>query len=412
MRRRWARGAVRVLATALLAVGARGLWVATLAPSPDSEGWDRRTVAGLRFLDGAPGTLEARADRMQTLFPEGRLFTLALTGLTWANLADRGAVPADEARRHVRRALALAEAEATRRAFGPAGGLPRGTFYEAWTTHLRLAAAPGTAAERDSLAAGCRRLDRALGGPALFPDSYPGAAWPADAVVGAAALHRCAALDPGYAGAAQAWLDRVRQRVDPATGLVPHAAGSAGARGSSTALMVPFLAQIDPDFAAGQYLRLRRQFGTRLAAAPVVREYPHGTGGPGDVDSGPVVWGVSAPASVVGIAAARAVGDAETAEGLRATVEMLGLPLQVSGRRRYAGGQLPVGDAFLAWASSVPLAEPPAAGSPSVPPLVWRGGWTGASVLVVALGLIGLVWSGRGGGSSRARASTSGQRSR
>ena len=51
------------------------------------------------------------------------------------------------------------------------------------------------------------------------------------------------------------------------------------------------------------------------------------------------------------------MGDAETAEALRATVEAAGLPLQWRGERSYALGRLPVGDAFLAWASSLPLAE-------------------------------------------------------
>ena len=378
------RRRLAALAGALcLALGARVLWVAAFPPVAGPGG--ERTLAQLRFLSHDAATLERHADAMQALFPEGRLFTVALTGLAWANLRDHAPVVARaEADRRVLDAVRLAEAEETRRTFGPAGGLPHGVFYDAWTTHLLLAA-PQAAGVRDSLAARCQRLEAALGDGA-WVDSYPGQAWPADAVVGAAALHGCGRLDSAHAETARQWLGRVRRRLDPETGLIPHAAGGLGARGSSSALMVPFLAQIDPGFARDQHRQSRRHFGTRLLAAfPAVREYRHGASGRGDVDSGPVVLGVSAPASVVGVAAARATGGGE-AQALQATAELFGLPVQWGGRRRYALGQLPVGDAFLAWASSVPM-EPV-----REPPVDWRGRWAALGLLLAASGVAAVRW--------------------
>ena len=399
--RRWAALAVGVV---LVAVGARTLWLAAAAPR-STWAWDERTLAQLRFLSDTPETLDAHAEAMQGPFPEGRLFTLALTGLAWDALADRGTVLRSEANHHVYDALVLAEGPDTRRTFGPAGGLPHGMFYDAWTTHLLLAAPDPAAAWRDSLAVRCQRLDGALGGDALWVDSYPGQAWPADAVVGAAALHGCGRLDPAYAETARQWLGRVRKRLDPETGLIPHAAGASGARGSSTALMVPFLVTIDRRFALDQHRRFERQFGTRLLGVfPARREYPRGTVGQGDVDSGPVVLGVSAPASVVGIAAARSVGAEGQAQALRATVEGLGLPAEWRGERRYALARLPVGDAFLAWASSVPM------GPVRKRPDGWQWLWAALSLGALAAG--GLAVRYGWGGSSRARASISGQRPR
>lgn len=382
----------------VLFLGVRGVWIAAAGPGPAGRTWDDRTAAQLRFLSatevGIDGEivdrLPDRADAMQRLFPEGRLYTLALTGLAWHHLAERRVVDPVTARDEVGLILSFATDEATTRTFGLASGLPHGMFYEAWTTQLRLAAARDVGATDDDLAASCRRLDAALGGPALFPESYPGQAWPADAVVGASALAQCGAVDPVHAQTARRWLARVRERLDPETGLIPHEAVRPDARGSSTALMIPFLADIDLAFARDQYQRFDAHFGTRLlGVAPTVREYPHGQSGQGDIDSGPVVWGVSAPASVVGIAAARAVGDADAAQALRATVEAAGLPLDWRGKRSYALGRLPVGDAFLAWASSRPLAEAPETPHP------WRGRWVGASLLLVAIGGWGLRRVGR-----------------
>jgi hypothetical protein len=127
---------------------------------------------------------------------------------------------------------------------------------------------------------------------------------------------------------------------------------------------------------------------------PGVREYPRGRRGRGDVDSGPIILGFSGPSVVVGMAAARAHGDAVSAQRILCLIEVVGLPIEFQGRRFYAAGALPIGDAFLAWARSTP---PPVstggAGGPWEPVLTGR--WAlllhllSASVLV----LVGLpLW--------------------
>ncbi|HEV7591262.1 MAG TPA: hypothetical protein VGO40_24330, partial [Longimicrobium sp.] len=193
--------------------------------------------------------------------------------------------------------------------------------------------------------------------------------------------------------AAEDWLRAALRAADPATGLIPHEAGSPVPRGSSTALMIRFEREIDPAVAAAQYAIFERVFATRFAGVlPAVREYPRGTRGDEDVDSGPVVLGVSAPASVVGIAAARMVGHAAAAADLRASPEVLGVPLQWGGRRSYAFGVLPVGEAFLAWASVVrPWNVPAAAPSSASPFGPWRWVWIVGWGLFLALCLFRLV---------------------
>ena len=81
--------------------------------------------------------------------------------------------------------------------------------------------------------------------------------------------------------------------------------------------------------------------------------------------------GVSASASTVTLAAARAVGDATLAEDLSREAELLGLPISWGGERRYALGALPVGDAFLAWARTRPAAGPLPADPDAQPGRSW-----------------------------------------
>lgn len=183
----------RLLAVIVLIVGLRGLSLLPSTPAPGDPAWDARTVAQLRYLSDG---LETKANAMQRLFPEGRLFTIALTGMAWADIGLRDLPVRAEAVARARQALALAEVEATRETFVPAGGLPHGMFYEAWTARLRasVVALVPEAGERGQLRASCQRIEDAFAAGPLFVDSYPGAAWPADNVVGAAALSACGDL--------------------------------------------------------------------------------------------------------------------------------------------------------------------------------------------------------------------------
>ena len=349
----WALGAL------LVVLGIRLVALSVVDRSPGAT--RDRAVETLRYLSS---DLEAQADAMQRLFPEGRLFTAALTGIAWSNVGLEAEGHAEPALEGARGALAVALAPRSTEPFGPTAGLPFGTFYDAWTTRLqtgvvRLAQTGGRVLESDTSGLGerCARLRSALEDGPLFPDSYPGMAWPADAVVGAAALEGCArTVDPSARAVARAWVSRAVLEADPATGLIPHAVWRPDPRGSSSALMVPFLAEVDPSVGRDQLARALRAYPAwLLGAVPAIREYPRGTDGRGDVDSGPLVFGMSAPASVVMAAASRSSGAPEIGSALLASADLIGWPVTVSGRRRYAAGALPVGDAFVAWSATVPV---------------------------------------------------------
>lgn len=398
--RRRARGPLRLACVLGIVLSLLAMWRVARAPDPSQAEGTRVALAQLAHL--RPG-LEARANAMQDIFPEGRVFTLALYGLAWVDVGrgTQDAALRARALAEARRALALARAPQSRHGYGEAGGLPHGIFYEGWTAHLHAGTLHlgGGAARDTAFRATCDRLDAAFrlgGGP--FLDSYEGMAWPADNAAGAAALRSCGTLlHPRYAETARAWLRAALRHADPATGLLPHDAGRPDPRGESVALMIRFVHEIDPAVAAAQYAGMQRTFGTRFAGLlPAVREFPRGVRGSGDIDSGPVILGVSAPASVVGIAAARMTGHPRAAADLRASPEVLGVPLQWGGRRWYAFGKLPVGDAFLAWSSVVrPWNVAAAPIRNDTPYGGWRLVWFGLWGMILLLSVAGLARSYR-----------------
>ncbi|MFL5538355.1 MAG: hypothetical protein ACJ8J0_05155, partial [Longimicrobiaceae bacterium] len=179
-----------------------------LAPDPSAASGTRTAIAQLDYLEN---DLEARADRMQELFPEGRVFTLTLYGLAWVDIGRGTADPTVRTRAltEARRALALAEAPTSREPFEPASGLPFGVFYEGWTGHLRagILHLAGGAARDTAFLGNCARLDSAFRTRGPFLDTYPDEAWPADNAAGAAVLRSCGTLlDPRYTRTAEAWL--------------------------------------------------------------------------------------------------------------------------------------------------------------------------------------------------------------
>jgi hypothetical protein len=77
-----------------------------------------------------------------------------------------------------------------------------------------------------------------------------------------------------------------------------------------------------------------------------IREYADGYHGVGDIDSGPVIFGVSVAATGFALAPARALGRRESFERIYRTTALFGLPASFGDRRRFCVGG-PFGNALL-----------------------------------------------------------------
>ena len=344
--------------------------------------------------------------RMQMLFPEGFFFSHELYGLAWIELGlrhDEGSELRQRALREARWALGQIDSAEGRGPFEPGMRPSYGIFYAGWSAWLRggilRLQSPGRRDPAD--AAAFVDLCESIGGafassPTPFLAAYPGQAWPCDSAVAVAALRlHDQLLPPRFAAIADRWVVQACDRLDGTTGLLPHRVDVYTgrpvevARGSSQSIIQRFLPEIDAAFAREQYAIFRRTFIGRPLGLPGIREYPQGMSGGGDVDSGPLIFGVSASATVVTIGAAQVHGDAELARPLLQVGEAFGLPIQWSQRKRYALGLMPVGDAFLAWSkTAMPWTTP----LPTVSHAPAVGRWWRLPMHALSLGLILLLW--------------------
>jgi hypothetical protein len=394
----------------LLALNLRFYLPSAAGYGPDRLGPD--VVPQLNFIGAA--LRDGAGQRMQSLFPEGFFFSHALYGLAWVDVGMRQ--PAQDALRaqalaEARWALARLDTPAGRAPFSPALDPPLGVFYVGWSSWLRAGmlllqeASDRPAAEVSRFAADCVALAAAFEhSPTPFLTAYPGQAWPVDSTVAVAALRLCDTQELGlrdrlrparFAPTIERWLRAARERLDPATGLLPHRADPLnglpleGARGSSQSIIARFLSEIDPAWGREQYVLFRQQFVDAPLGVAGVREYPLGSAGSGDVDSGPLLFGISLSASAVTLGAALVQEDRALADPLLHASEGFGLPISWGGAKRYLFGAVPVGDAFLVWSKAARpwIAPPTTSDLPAVARWWWR-----LPAHALSLALLALIW--------------------
>lgn len=204
--------------------------------------------------------------------------------------------------------------------------------YLALALGMLRAVDPSTphAPAHDALIAALSR--RIAAAPAGLIETYPGEAYPPDvaSVVGAIGLHG-AVTGVDHRAVLTPWAATFRARyIDRASGYVIQRATRDGApldapRGSGTAVSAYFVSFADRALAMDLARAVARGTGT-FAGFGGVREYPDGVRGGGDIDSGPVILGVSVSGTAFGFAPLRALRDEGRFTALWRTAYLFGAP--------------------------------------------------------------------------------------
>ncbi len=207
------------------------------------------------------------------------------------------------------------------------------------------------ARQHDALIAAYER--RLLASKTGLIETYPREAYPTDvaAVAAAIAVHG-RATGTRHDAVLALWAKGVREfQIDAKSGLVIQlmdaktGAAHDAPRGSGTGLAAYFAGFADRSIARLLADGLFRHRSTFLGFG-AIREYADGFHGRGDVDSGPVILGVSVAATGFALAPARAFGRTDELTSIYRTVDLFGLPIGFGDQRRFATGG-PIGNALL-----------------------------------------------------------------
>jgi hypothetical protein len=313
------------------------------------------------------------ADEMQNDYPEGFLFMNELYGLSWCEVAKEIDPSMDlykEAHTEIQFAFSEVNSEKGKKVFSKYLPVPYGIFYAGWNNYLlgkKLSIEKSTerdTAELSQFNRQCNEIATVLNNPNTpYPESYEYAAWPSDAMVAVASLALERKIEkPKHADDIAHWINRIKTKLDT-NGLIPHSVAywdgkpEKFAEGNSQCLMLNFLHEIDSVFARQQFQIFKSKFLTTRLGLPAIRQDPEGAEGSGDVDSGPVIFGIGGAASIIGMRTMAIYGDQKTAIGLRNSVDAFGFASTSDGKKKYLFGKFPIADAFIAWSNSAEISK-------------------------------------------------------
>jgi hypothetical protein len=219
---------------------------------------------------------------------------------------------------------------------------------------LREAVAPDAqhaALHRDISDALVRRFERS---PGLLLPTYPGETYPVDNSLAIASLALHERTTHGRESElVRRWTERCRKSfLDPRTGLLYQSMSEDGRtpidrpRGSGTALAAYALAYADPGLSRDLGRAMQRELGGKVLGFSLMREYPRGVSGRGDIDSGPLILGYSISATGFGLGSCRSQGDAACFRRLYATLHLVGAPLETDRTFSFVSGG-PLADAIM-----------------------------------------------------------------
>jgi hypothetical protein len=397
-----------------LCLGIYGTIVLIISPFILKTNWHLWTVSSQSYQGIGPDVIPqltnikqrlqaGEGDRMQQLFPEGWFFSHIIYGYSWVNVGLTDTTQRSRAIEEVEWTLAQADSPKGIGPFSRDTQVPRGVFYLAWTNRLLGGLLKlQSPEERSRLNIDRFQAQSALlaaayeKSPRLTLEAYPGMAWPCDQVVAMSSLALHDELfGHHYRPLIQRWVSHIQQNLDPKTQLIPHKVDAENgsieiaARSSSQVYLLPFLMELDREFARQQYQQFRRQFVVPTLGLIPLREYPIGVPGKGDVDTGPLIFGLSATSNITSLAVAKAYDDRALFDSGLLITETLGLPWQWSGQKSYGLGQLIVIDDFLVWGKTlVPWTQQAPMVAPDRRPSLHRGVW-----LLGSIGLLLILWT-------------------
>ncbi len=198
-------------------------------------------------------------------------------------------------------------------------------------------------------------VERMRESPLHCSESYPNECWMFCNAAALVAARMAEVLDGADHGeATDGWLTSVKRDLrHEQTGLLVSAftwdgTPTHGPEGSTIWFVIQCLRVLDPDFAADQYARARRELGRNILGFGFASEWPKSWIGPKDIDSGAVIPFLDVSAGSSGMAFLGAAGfhDREYLAALLATIDFAGMPAQEDGRLRYCASNQ-VGDAVL-----------------------------------------------------------------
>lgn len=287
-------------------------------------------------------------DQLQKRFPEGKLFSNALLALSTIEFCDKQRIVSQEYSYIVDSCIRRIQSSRARSTFD-ADMIPRyGMFYCGWSNLIytsyinsplfsksKLKSEVEEESEKISLAISETLLDSIR-----ILNSYKGSNWPADNFIGIISVkHDSLKLD---------WIDRLFQTAEHTSGLIHHSGSNKmNIRGSSSAMITYCLKKAHyPDIE--KYNQTYKDiFVHSFFGIQLVKENEDGSNRM-DVDSGPVLFGYGASATIMNIKTQASLSS-NNSKITWAALNLISVPINMFYQKYYILKKEPMLDLFMLW---------------------------------------------------------------
>lgn len=318
--------------------------------TPFSEFLTRRSIEGqIHYLSDL---LDAGYDdELQRRFPEGKVFSNSLLALAITEYANVCGLSDRRYSRIVDQCIVRLLSPKTLQIFNDNLEPEYGIFYRGWTnlvfsSYLKsdLIKSSEMRKEVDRAYADFQsEMARLQADTITIFDTYIGAYWPADNMMGI-----CAMEDEQVR---RKWIKLLFSTSQHPLGLIHHTGSqNTMARGSSSAMILYGLAKCQWEGAKEYDDQYQDIFVHSFLGLELVKENEDGSNRM-DADSGPVFLGYGAAATIMNIKAQSTLKNSN-AKITWAFMNLLALPIHLFGRKYYLFQKEPMLDLFMLWAST------------------------------------------------------------
>lgn len=291
---------------------------------------------------------EGHDDELQARFPEGKQFSNSLLALSVIEFYERNEVDKLEYAKIVDDCILRIQSKASLKVFDSIMDPEYGMFYNAWSNFVYRFYQDSKLFERSEIQNAVieesklidERLTSALNDSIRLLDSYPGLSWPADNLIGALSL-KDKTLQKN-------WVNKIIKSSQHNSGLVHHIGGEASLiRGSSSAMITYCLNRMGYEKAEQYRLKHQEVFVDELLGVRLVKENEDGSNEM-DADSGPVIFGYGASATIMNIKTQASFGGGKSTWAL---MNLIAMPVNLFKRKYYLFQQETMLDLFMLWGS-------------------------------------------------------------
>ena len=290
-------------------------------------------------------------DKLQNRFPEGKLFSNALLALSTIEFCNRNDSIDESYAEIVDNCIRRIQSDTSLEVFDPSLKLKYGMFYQGWsnlvyTTYIKSDLFQFSKISELVILHSNKiesTLNEIQSDSLSILDTYQESNWPADNLIGISTIENDSLK--------KQWINLIRQTSQHKSGLIHHYGSSTNTiRGSSSAMITYSLNKSGYIDIEAYNDKFQNIFVDSYLGIQLVMENEDGSNDM-DFDSGPVVLGYGASATVMNIKTQSTLMKSN-AKITWAAMNLISMPINIFSKKYFIFKQEPMFDLFMLWSST------------------------------------------------------------